>query len=59
MLEANNLVKALSEYKDIPTVFSNVDDPDFGKVLKFCSDDTLTKHKIRYSDGVEGTLTFD
>lgn len=60
MLEAKELVEALAkEEKEVPTTFSNNDDRDFGEVLKFCNGDTLPKHKIRYSDGVERTLDFD
>lgn len=60
MLEAKKLVEALSkEQKDVPTTFSNSDDYDFGEVLKFCSDNKLPKHKIRYSDGVERINNFD
>ena len=38
---------------------NNDNDYDFGEVLEFCNENTVSERKIRYSDGVERIVLFD
>lgn len=58
MLAATQLLESLAE-DDMQERKDCNNDHDFGKVLTFCSDDTIPTHTIRYSDGQEESFSFD
>lgn len=53
MLAAKNLLEALSEESNPQDGKYDNDDHDFGEVLKFCGDDNISEHILRYPDGRE------
>lgn len=58
MLAAENMLQSLMTEEKKNHKNSN-DDRDFGKVLEFCGSDSVSEHKIRYSDGEEKFFSFD
>lgn len=57
MLAADNLLKALND-NDTEDYKGKTDDHDLGEVLSYFGD-KMTKHKLRFSDGTEGFVSFD
>ena len=56
MLAAENLLKALDDSKDEAKSYSN--DYDLGKVLAFCSRDSVPNREIRCADGQQREFSF-
>ncbi len=59
MLCAKRLIEALSKEDTVENNKNNNEDYDPDDVFKFLFDNTTTKHKIRYSDGIEREFSFD
>lgn len=60
MLAAKNFVDALTREDETETYTDSNNDYNFSDVLGlYKSEESLSKHKIRYSDGQERCFSFD